>query len=115
MIIECTNCHKKFKVDPSKIPNSGRNIQCGTCGHIWFYKHDTFSKKISRENKCLHCVIVECIEHKIFFTPNQSATLIIVPRFPGSLIESSAMIVLFEITEKFSLIFTSAKTLFGDF
>ena len=42
MIIECTNCHKKFKVDPSKIPNSGRNIQCGTCGHIWFYKIEEF-------------------------------------------------------------------------
>ena len=40
MIIECTNCHKKFKVDPSQIPESGRNIQCGTCDFIWFYKHE---------------------------------------------------------------------------
>ena len=40
MIIECTNCHKKFNVDPVQIPNSGRNIQCGTCDYIWFYKHE---------------------------------------------------------------------------
>ena len=38
MIIECTNCHKKFKVKSSLIPESGRDIQCGSCNHIWFYK-----------------------------------------------------------------------------
>ncbi len=38
MIIECINCHKKFKVDSSMIPKSGRNIQCGSCNHIWFYE-----------------------------------------------------------------------------
>jgi len=37
MIIECTNCHKKFKVESSLIPESGRDIQCGSCNHIWFY------------------------------------------------------------------------------
>ncbi len=38
MIIECTNCHKKFKVESSLIPESGRDIQCGSCNHIWFHK-----------------------------------------------------------------------------
>ncbi len=38
MIIECINCHKKFKVESSMIPISGRNIQCGSCNHIWFYE-----------------------------------------------------------------------------
>ena len=38
MIIECTNCYKKFNVKSSLIPKSGRNIQCGSCNHIWFYK-----------------------------------------------------------------------------
>ena len=38
MIIECPNCNKKFKVESSLIPESGRNIQCGSCNHIWFYK-----------------------------------------------------------------------------
>ena len=38
MIIECPNCHKKFNVESSLIPESGRNIQCGSCNHVWFFK-----------------------------------------------------------------------------
>jgi len=38
MIIECINCHKKFEIESSLIPESGRKIQCGSCNHIWFYK-----------------------------------------------------------------------------
>ena len=38
MIIVCTNCNKKFNVESSLIPKSGRNMQCGSCNHIWFYK-----------------------------------------------------------------------------
>jgi len=41
MIIECTNCNKKFEVDPELIPEKGRSIQCGSCDHKWFYKKDT--------------------------------------------------------------------------
>jgi len=39
MIINCP-CEnkKKFKIDPSLIPSDGRDLQCGTCGHVWFYK-----------------------------------------------------------------------------
>ncbi len=37
MIIECINCFKKFNVDPSLIPDSGREIRCGSCNHTWFY------------------------------------------------------------------------------
>ena len=38
MIIDCTNCSKKFEVDSSLIPENGRTIQCGSCNHLWFYK-----------------------------------------------------------------------------
>jgi len=38
MIIDCTNCSKKFEVNSSLIPENGRTIQCGSCNHIWFYK-----------------------------------------------------------------------------
>tara|TARA_B100001029_G_C14994795_1_gene414296 strand:+ start:90 stop:524 length:435 start_codon:yes stop_codon:yes gene_type:complete len=38
MIIECPNCYKKFNVKSSLIPESGRNIQCGSCNHVWFFK-----------------------------------------------------------------------------
>jgi predicted Zn finger-like uncharacterized protein len=40
MIIECINCSKKFKVNADLIPSEGRNIQCGSCNHIWFFKKD---------------------------------------------------------------------------
>ena len=37
MVITCPNCNKKFKIDNSLIPNEGRDLQCGSCNHIWFY------------------------------------------------------------------------------
>ena len=40
MIIECTNCNKKFEVDPELITKKGRYIQCGSCNHKWFFKKD---------------------------------------------------------------------------
>ena len=40
MIIECINCSKKFKVNADLIPSEGRNIQCGSCNHIWFFKKE---------------------------------------------------------------------------
>ena len=40
MIITCPCNKKKFEVDASLIPDKGRNIQCGACGHIWFFKKD---------------------------------------------------------------------------
>ena len=39
MIIECINCKKKFNVDSALIPKNGRNIQCGSCNKVWFYKN----------------------------------------------------------------------------
>ena len=38
MIITCPNCNKQFKIDNSLIPDEGRDLQCGSCDHIWFYK-----------------------------------------------------------------------------
>ena len=38
MIIQCINCNKKFEVNSSLIPLKGREIQCGSCNHTWFYK-----------------------------------------------------------------------------
>jgi predicted Zn finger-like uncharacterized protein len=38
MIITCPNCEKKFKIDNSLIPEDGRDLQCGLCDHVWFYK-----------------------------------------------------------------------------
>ena len=38
MIITCPNCNKKFKIDNSLISDEGRDLQCGSCNHIWFYE-----------------------------------------------------------------------------
>jgi len=37
MIITCPNCNKQFKIDNSLVPDEGRDLQCGSCNHIWFY------------------------------------------------------------------------------
>ena len=38
MIITCPNCKKQFKIDSSLIPQEGRELQCGSCERVWFYK-----------------------------------------------------------------------------
>ncbi len=38
MIITCPRCNKQFKIDNSLIPVEGRDLQCGSCNHVWFYK-----------------------------------------------------------------------------
>ena len=38
MIITCPNCNKQFKIDSSLIPQEGRELQCGSCESVWFYK-----------------------------------------------------------------------------
>ena len=49
MIISCPACKKKFEIDANLIPKEGRNLKCGSCLNVWFYK---FEKKISDlENK----------------------------------------------------------------
>ena len=51
MIIECINCNKKFEVDPDLIPEKGRSIQCGSCGHKWFHKKDLSEPPSNTENE----------------------------------------------------------------
>jgi len=46
MIITCPNCNKKFKIDNSLIPDEGRDLQCGTCNHVWLYKIEEENSKI---------------------------------------------------------------------
>ena len=40
MIISCEQCHKKFEIESSLIPEQGRLLQCSSCHHKWFYKND---------------------------------------------------------------------------
>ena len=46
MIITCPNCNKQFQIDNSLIPDEGRDLQCGSCNNVWFYKIDQENKEI---------------------------------------------------------------------
>ncbi len=62
MIITCPNCNKQFKIDNSLIPDEGRDLQCGSCNHIWFYNNQ------EKNNEVLELkqeIISEAIETKV--------------------------------------------------
>ena len=56
------NKKKQFKIDNSLIPDEGRDLQCGSCNHIWFYNIQ------EKNNKVLELkqeIISEDIETKV--------------------------------------------------
>ena len=61
MIITCPNCNKQFKIDNSLIPDEGRDLQCGSCNHIWFYN---IQEKNNEALKLKQEIISEEIESK---------------------------------------------------
>ena len=62
MIITCPNCNKQFKIDNSLIPDEGRDLQCGSCNHIWFYN---FQEENNEVLELKQEIINEDIETKI--------------------------------------------------
>ena len=50
MIITCPNCNKQFKIDNSLIPDDGRDLQCGSCNNIWFYKIEEANSEVLKLN-----------------------------------------------------------------
>ena len=44
MIITCPCEKKQFKVDDTLIPQKGRELQCGSCERVWFFKPKNESK-----------------------------------------------------------------------
>ena len=50
MIIICPNCNKQFKIDTSLIPDEGRDLQCGSCDHVWFYIIEEENKEVLKLN-----------------------------------------------------------------
>ena len=44
MIITCPCEKKQFKIDDTLIPQKGRELQCGSCERVWFYKPKNESK-----------------------------------------------------------------------
>ena len=70
MIIECINCSKVFEVNSELIPENGRNIQCGSCNHVWFYnpKISNFKKEKNQDTKIdnLKKTFIEEDKQKVF-------------------------------------------------
>ena len=51
MIIECPCKKKKFNINMNLIPAEGRNLQCGSCDRIWFYKKEELKSEPSQVNE----------------------------------------------------------------
>ncbi len=69
MIITCPCEKKQFKIDSSLIPQEGRELQCGSCEKVWFYKPKieneaplTLNENISEDKKELAIEISENLE-----------------------------------------------------
>ena len=49
MIISCPCKKKNFQIDENLIPIEGRNLQCGSCGHVWFFKNEKKNLELKTE------------------------------------------------------------------
>ena len=49
MIISCPCKKKSFQIDENLIPIEGRNLQCGSCGHVWFFKNEKKNLELKTE------------------------------------------------------------------
>ena len=74
MIIQCVNCNKKFEVKSSLIPDIGREIQCGSCNHIWFYTPnlEASSEVLPNQNIKKQDQLTQVIQKKELFTKAQT-------------------------------------------
>ena len=59
MIITCPCEKKQFKIDSSLIPNKGRELQCGSCERVWFYKPQHESEALLTINNNISANITE--------------------------------------------------------
>ena len=65
MIITCPNCNKQFRIDNSLIPDDGRDLQCGSCNHIWFYKIEQANDEVLKLNNEIESKDIEVkVENK---------------------------------------------------
>ena len=73
MIISCPNCNKQFKINPSLIPVNGRDVKCGSCDHVWFYKiEDNKTEPLPLSDDFADKEIEDEINNKIVENINES-------------------------------------------
>jgi len=65
MIITCPNCNKQFKIDNSLIPDEGRDLQCGSCNNVWFYKIEEQNNGLLKLDDKIAIKDVEITDKKI--------------------------------------------------
>jgi len=57
MRLICPNCDAQYEVDASLIPDSGRDVQCSDCGHVWFQAPDMGEFGIAPDDDDLAAVL----------------------------------------------------------
>ena len=65
MNITCPSCNKKFKIEDALIPSKGRNLQCGSCNHNWFYKIDNKTVEPQKLDENIVEKVIESSEESV--------------------------------------------------
>ena len=65
MIITCPNCNKQFNIDNSLMPKEGRDLQCGSCNYVWFYKIEEETNEVLKLNEEIATKYIETKTEKI--------------------------------------------------
>ena len=83
MIITCPCEKKQFKIDDSLIPKEGRELQCGSCERVWFYKPKNESKDPLKLNENISVnktePVIETNEIKLEFSKKLQNKKIVEP------------------------------------
>jgi predicted Zn finger-like uncharacterized protein len=45
MRLICTECNAQYEIDAALLPETGREVQCSSCGHVWFQEKNPASSK----------------------------------------------------------------------
>ena len=65
MIITCPSCKKKFQIDTTLVSEEGRDLQCGSCKHVWFYKsQNEFSSTLTLNEDLINNEIKDNLQKK---------------------------------------------------
>ena len=59
MIITCPTCNKQFKINNSQIPDEGRDLQCGSCNYVWFYRIEEDNNQVLKLNDEIKSLEIE--------------------------------------------------------
>ena len=78
MIITCPSCKKKFQIDTTLVSEEGRDLQCGSCKHVWFYKaQNEFSSTLTLNEDLINNEIKDNLPKKKIenITDNNKSTI----------------------------------------